>query len=264
LNMMNRDFLTEIVAHKKELVKKKQVVFEGLKKNIKKTKLTSYAVFHQAIAKPGQVNLIAEIKKASPSFGLIRDDFDLLKLATAYVEEKAAALSILTEDKYFLGKMEYIRRVSDQFRVPVLAKDFFIDECQIYEAFSYRASAILLIVAILKDEELRRFQEVASDLDMDCLVEVHEEKELERALKSGAKIIGVNNRDLHSFTVDLAVSERLIPQIPKDKIIVAESGIKTREDVKRLKALGANAVLIGEALLKAPDIRAKIKEIMEG
>jgi indole-3-glycerol phosphate synthase len=261
---VDRDFLTEIVAHKRGLVKKKQVVFEGLRKNARDSKLTPYGIFRKAIAGGGKINLIAEIKKASPSRGLIREDFDLLKLAEIYLHNGAAALSILTEDKYFLGKMEYIRRVGDYFKVPILAKDFFVDESQIYEAFSYRASAVLLIVAILSDDQLRRFHDLAADLDMDCLFEIHDESELERALKAGAKMIGVNNRDLRSLIVDFAVCERLIPQIPKDKIIVAESGITTHQQVERLRSLGANAVLIGETFLKEQDVGAKVKEVMEG
>lgn len=256
------DFLQEILEYKRAQIKKKKIVFDGLKRNIQKSKLTRYGLFRQAVSRAGKINLIAEIKKASPSRGLIRKDFDVMDLARSYVESGAAAISVLTEEKYFLGKMEYLRRVSDGFQVPVLAKDFFIDECQIHEAFNYRASAILLIVAILSDEQLKKFQNLAADLDMDCLVEIHDERELDRALQSGAEILGINNRDLHSFDVDIGTSERLIPKIPKDRVIVVESGIKTHHEVRKFQDMGASAVLIGETFLKEQDVKNKIKEVM--
>lgn len=256
------DFLQEILDYKKAVIKKKKIVFQGLRNNVKKSKLTHYGVFRQAIARPGQINLIAEIKKASPSRGLIRKDFDILDLARMYVESGAAAISVLTEEKYFLGRVGYLRQVSDGSQVPVLAKDFFIDPCQIYEAFSYGASAILLIAAILSDQQLKEFQALAADLDLDCLVEVHDERELDRAVSSGANIIGVNNRDLHSFHVDFSVSERLIPGIPKDKVVVSESGIASHVQVQKLRDLGAHAVLIGETFLREQDVKAKVREVM--
>ncbi len=259
---MSKDFLKKIVAHKKDLLKRKVVFHSGLKKNTQGSQLTRYHLFKKQICREGQINLIAEVKKASPSKGLIRKKFDPLALALQYDQAGAAAISVLTEDKYFLGKPEYIRTISDHVALPVLAKDFFIDEVQISEAFQMRAGAILLIVAILSDEELKRFIAVAAGMDMDCLVEVHDEQELDRAIQAGAEIIGINNRDLHTFEVDLAVSERLIPRIPKDRVIVAESGIKTRDDVQRLEAAGAHAVLIGETILKEEDVVAKIRELM--
>lgn len=256
------DFLEEIINYKKGIVKKKGVVFDGLAKNVKKSRLTRYGLFKQAISQPGRIHLIAEVKKASPSRGLLREDFDAVGLAQAYSAAGAAAISVLTEDKYFLGRLEYVRTVSQAVQRPVLAKDFFIDACQIYEAFQYGASAILLIAAILSREQLVQFQRISADLDMDCLVEVHNEQELDQALESGAEIIGINNRDLRSFEVDIAVSERLIPRIPSDKVIVAESGIKSQKEVLRLKGLGANAVLIGETFLREKDVAAKVHEVM--
>ena len=261
---MPADFLKEIVDYKKSLLKEKKAFFTSLKNKVKTDKLTRYAIFKEAISKPGKINLIAEIKKASPSRGIIRQDFDVLKIAEIYVQNGAAAISVLTEDKFFLGKPMYIRTVSEHFPVPILTKDFIIDEAQIFEAFSLGASAVLLIVAILKDEELKHLMAVAGRLDMDALVEVHDEGELKRALKAGAEIIGINHRDLRTFNVDLKVSERLIPQIPKGKIIVAESGIKSYAEIKMLQGLGVHAVLIGETFLQAPDIGSKIKEVMQG
>ncbi|MCK5213882.1 MAG: indole-3-glycerol-phosphate synthase, partial [Candidatus Omnitrophica bacterium] len=161
-------------------------------------------------------------------------------------------------------KSEYLRIVTQNFPLPALCKDFFLDEGQIYEAFYWGASAILLIVSILDDDTLKKFIETAGQLDMDCLVEVHDELELERALKAGAGIIGINNRDLHTFQVDLAVSRRLIPQIPSDKVIVSESGIGSHDYVKELGRLGAHAVLIGETFIRAQDVAQKIKEVMQG
>ena len=258
------DFLTEIIAHKKKLNREKAPIYEKIKRQLVKTKYTRYRLFSRMISASGKINLIAEIKKASPSMGLLREDFDLLTIAKIYTEHKACAISVLTEDKYFLGNSDYVKKVSDNFKVPVLTKDFTIDEGQIYEARVNGASAVLLIMAILKDDEVKHFLEVAHALDLDCLVETHNQKELDRALACEAEIIGINNRDLHSFKVDLHTSLKLIPQIPGGKIIVAESGIKTHEDIVTLKGLGAHAVLIGETFMREKDIAQKIKEIMQG
>jgi indole-3-glycerol phosphate synthase len=259
-----RDFLHEIIIYKKELIAQKKSFYEELKKKMGKEKFSRYHLFRREISKPGRINLIAEIKKASPSRGLICDDFDVERLAKIYVDNGAAAISVLTEDKYFLGKPKYISRVSEHFSVPVLTKDFIIDEGQIYESVICGTSAILLIAAILDDAKLRHLYEVAGNLDLDCLVEVHNDRDLERVLKMNAGIIGINNRDLRTLDVDLKISEALIPQIPKDRIIVAESGIKTHDDIVRLEEAGAHAVLIGETFLQAQDIGAKIKEVMHG
>mgnify|MGYP000991499067 FL=1 len=227
-------------------------------------KHTRYRVFEKAISVPGELHLIAEIKKASPSQGVISAAFSVLGLAAAYKDAGAAAISVLTEDQYFLGKPPYVRDVSDHVGLPVLTKDFFISVEQIYETFAFGSSAILLIVAILTDKELRSFMAVADTLDMDCLVEVHDEEELKRAVDCGAKIIGVNNRNLKTFDVDLKTSEELIPRIPKGHVIVVESGIKNKADINRIKDLGAHAVLIGETFLRASDVRAKVREVMHG
>lgn len=261
---MQDDFLKKILAHKRSLLERKKVFFNSLKKKIKDDKFSRRHIFKNAISTPGQINLIAEIKKASPSRGIIRPHFSVLGLARSYMENGAKAISVLTEDKYFLGKPPHIRQVNGHFGVPVLAKDFIIDEAQIYEAFYVGASAILLIAAILDDKTLKHLRDAASSLGLDCLVEIHDEKELERALKVGAEIIGVNNRDLRTFKVDFSVCEHLIPKIPKDKVIVAESGIKTYEEVKTLEKLGSHAVLIGETFLRAADAGKKVQEVMYG
>lgn len=259
---MANDFLEKILVYKRELLRDKDAYYENLKKNIDSARHSRYCVFKKAISKPGAVNLIAEIKKASPSRGIIREDFDALKIARIYEKNQAAAISVLTEDKFFLGKSAYLRDVSDVVRIPTLMKDFIIHEHQIYEASVCGASAVLLIVAILTNDELKRLTDRAHSLGLDCLVEVHDEDELKRALAADAEIIGINNRNLHSLAIDKTTSERLAPMIPKGKVIVAESGLETHEDIARLAELGVHAVLIGETFMKAGDIGAKVKEVI--
>jgi len=258
------DFLDKIIAHKRSLLKRKKAFFDVLKTNVSPTRMTRYGLFKENISRPGQVNLIAEIKRASPSRGVIRPDFDVEQLARVYADNGAAALSVLTENKFFLGRPEYVRRVSETVPVPVLTKDFIIDEAQIYEAFVQGTSAVLLIVAILDDALLEHLLKVAAGLDLDCLVEIHQEDELRRALRAGAEIIGINHRDLRTFEIDLDLSRRLVPGIPDGKVIVAESGIRTYADVQRLWDLGVHAVLIGETFMRASDVGAKVREIMTG
>jgi len=259
---MSDNFLQEILAYKRQVNEEKKEYYAELKRKLSRERLTRYHIFKQAIAKPDQLNLIAEIKKASPSRGLICDDFDVLKVARIYVENGAAAISILTEDKFFLGKPLYITRVSEHFSIPLLTKDFILEEGQIYETIVCGTSAVLLIMAILEDRQVKHLMDVAHQFDLDCLVEVHDEKELERALKCRAEMIGVNNRDLRTLQIDMAICERLIPKIPKDKIIVAESGVDSHEQIVRFKGLGCHAVLIGETFMKASNIAQKMKEIM--
>lgn len=262
--MPSQSLLEDILEHKRRLVKEKQAFFLSLKKKLDSTQYSRYRLFSRMISQPGQINLIAEIKKASPSAGLIRENFDLLEIARVLVENKVAAISILTEDKYFLGAPYFIKQISDQFNIPILAKDFIIDEGQILEARFNGASAVLLIVALLADEQLKSLMEVASSMRLDCLVEVHSQEELTRALDLGAQIIGVNNRNLRTLEVDISLCEKLIPQIPRDKIIVAESGFKTCQEIQKLRNLGAHAVLIGETLMREKNIGNKIQELMYG
>ena len=256
------DFLRDIIAHKRLVNRQKEPVYEKLKRQLIKTKYSRYRLFSRMISVPGKINLIAEIKKASPSQGLLREDFDALEIAKIYAKHGAAALSVLTEDKYFLGKPEYVKKISEQIKLPVLTKDFIIDERQIYEARFNGSSAVLLIMAILTDQEAKLFLDVAHSLDLDCLVEIHDEAELARALECGAEMIGINNRDLRSFKVDINTSMELITKVPNGKIIVVESGIKTHDDVMAFKKLGAHAVLIGETFMREKDIGKKIIEIM--
>jgi len=256
------DFLDKILEYKKGLVQEKKAFYKALKKKFDKERLTRYQFFKKVISVPGKINLIAEVKKASPSKGLLYRDFDPVALAKIYAANGAAALSVLSEDKFFYGSPSDIKKVSEKVNLPILMKDFIIDEGQIYEAFVVGASAVLLITAILKEDKLKKLMETASGLALDCLVEVHDEPELDTARRVGAEIIGINNRNLKTFEVDLGVSERLIKKIPKDKVIVVESGIKSFKEVQNFKRLGANAVLIGETFLRAPDVGAKMSELM--
>lgn len=259
---MPSDFLDKILEYKRGLIQKKQAFYASLKKKFDKERLTRYQLFKRVISTPGQIHLIAEIKKASPSKGLISSDFDPIALARIYAANKAAALSILTEDKFFLGSPGHIQKVSEKVNLPILAKDFIIEDGQIHEAFACGASAVLLIVAILEEDQLKKLMETASRLDLDSLVEVHDEPELDTALRAGAELIGINNRNLKTFEVDLGVSERLIRKIPNGKVIVVESGIQSFQEVQNFKRLGAHAVLIGETFLRAMDVGAKVREVM--
>ena len=211
------------------------------------------------------VRVIAEVKKASPTKGLLRPDFDPAALAAAYVENGAAAISVLTNADHFQGSLDHmaaVHGVVNRLGVPVLRKEFIFDPYQVYEARAYGADAILLIVAMLTPLQLKALSDLARSFWMQCLIEVHDEQELRQALDAGAEIIGINNRDLHTFTTDLEVTERLAPMVPGSKIVVSESGIGDRKDVLRVKHAGAHAVLVGEALVTARDVGAKLRELL--
>ncbi len=213
----------------------------------------------------GEIRLIAEVKKASPSRGTICADFDPVKIALEYAGGGAAAVSVLTEPNFFQGSLNSLARIKNALTgkgIPLLRKDFIFDPYQVYESRVYGADAVLLIAAMLTPERLREFLRLSHALGMKCLVEAHNEREIETALQAGAEIIGINNRDLDTFKVDTGTTRRLCKLIPPGRIVVSESGLKTREDIAALKEIGVNAVLIGEALMAAPDIREKIKEIM--
>ena len=224
----------------------------------------SKALLGDAADPTRKIKIIAEVKKASPSKGLLRADFDPVDLAGTYVENGAAAISVLTEADHFQGSIEYldaVQQVAYPEKVPVLRKEFIFDEYQIHEARAYGADALLLIVAMLTPACLALLLELSSSLGMQCLVEVHDEPELEVALKVGATVVGINNRDLRTFNTDLSVTEQLATAIPSDKMIVSESGIHTQEHIQRVRDAGANAALIGEALVTASDVGAKLREL---
>jgi indole-3-glycerol phosphate synthase len=211
--------------------------------------------------------LIAEIKRASPSRGLLRADLDAVALARSYADAGAAAISVLTEERYFRGSLADLKAVREALdglasgRPPLLRKDFIFEMYQLFEARAYGADAVLLIAAILNPGLITSLIALARSLGLECLVEVHDEPELERALMAGAEIVGINNRDLRTFEVDLATTERLRRLVPPEVTVVAESGVHTRADVQRLAALGVHGVLIGEALVLADDPGAKIREL---
>ncbi len=220
--------------------------------------------FRTTLTQPGTLQLIAELKRKSPSRGMLRERFDPVSLAQQLEEAGAAALSVVTDEKFFGGHLDFLKDVKAFVQVPVLRKDFILDPYQVYEAAWHQADAVLLIVQALTEEELQQCLIAADALGMDALVEVHNHEELKIALGAGAGVIGINHRDLKTFTVDTEVAARLVPHIPKGKCIVAESGIQTRHDLERLKALGVHAVLIGEALMTAPDPAAKVRELFDG
>jgi indole-3-glycerol phosphate synthase len=212
--------------------------------------------------RPG-VALIAEVKKASPSAGVICADFDPVRIARAYEAAGATCLSVLTDEQFFQGSLAYLKQIRSAVGLPLLRKDFIIDERQIFESMQHGADAILLIVRILDDAHLKRFHSLATEAGLATLVEVHDETELDRALAMGARLIGVNNRNLDTFAVDLATTERLAARIPSNALLVAESGIHTRDAVERVQRAGARAILVGESLMKNPsEIAAKIDALL--
>ena len=216
--------------------------------------------FEKALKKDG-ISFICEIKKASPSKGIISNDFKYIETAKEYEEGGADAISVLTEPDFFMGKDQYLTEIKKNVNTPLLRKDFIIDSYQIFEAKNIGASAILLICAILDFDTLKEFMKISYTLGLSCLVETHDEKEIETALNAGARIIGVNNRNLKNFEVDINNSVKLRKLVPDDKIFVSESGIKTKEDIDILRWHKADAVLIGEELMKSGDIKRKISEL---
>jgi indole-3-glycerol phosphate synthase len=217
--------------------------------------------FHGSI-RDGGLKVIAEVKKASPSRGVMAADFDPAALAMTYEGCGAAAISVLTETAHFQGSQEHLEKIRAIVRLPLLRKDFIFDEYQIYESAAIGADAILLIASILSASQLKKLLNLTHKLGMVCLVETHDEKDMIKALKSGAEIIGINNRNLNTFKTDIETTHKLRKSVPAEKTLVSESGIHTAEDIKKLKTWGVNAALIGEALLTSPDIRETIKGLV--
>lgn len=251
--------MSEIIKYKKsQIAQAKSRLPE--KKILKFLKPRKGFPFKEAISKPN-LNLIAEIKKASPSEGVIRKDFDFLKIALDYKKAKVSALSVLTEEKYFLGNINHISLIKEKVDLPILRKDFILDRYQIFESLYFGADSILLIAKILSLKEIKEFLKICKDIGLDCVLEINDRKDLEKALKTKTEIIGINNRDLNSFKLNLKTTERLFPLIPKDRIVISESGIKRKSEVNFLKKIGINAILVGEALLKSKNITKKIAEL---
>lgn len=216
----------------------------------------------RAAAQSGWTALIAEVKKGSPSKGVIRPDFDPLDIAITYQDNGASCLSVLTDEHFFLGHLRYLALIREQVALPLLRKDFIFDDYQIYEAAAGGADAVLLIAAMLEPAQLADLLGRARELYLDVLLEVHDERELAMALDTDCGLIGINNRSLHTFVTDLGTTERLAPLVPAERLIVAESGINSRADVERLQAAGAGAFLVGESLMRETDIGAKLQELL--
>ena len=256
--------LDEIVAKTKVRLEenKKKLPLEELQKQVLSMAADTGFPFEEALKAQG-LSFICEVKKASPSKGLIAPDFPYVAIAEEYEKAGANAISVLTEPYFFQGSDSYLQQISEHVSIPLLRKDFTIDPYMIYEAKVIGASAILLICAILTDEQLKSYLQLADSLGLSALVEAHDEAEVQRALSAGARIIGVNNRNLKDFTISLDNTVRLRPMVPKDKVFVAESGILTDADIRLLKDCEADAFLIGRALMEADDPRAVAKHWKE-
>ena len=254
--------LDDIVAYKREeLALQKRQVALGQLQDLPLFHSQPPGFFQTLSAWNGRT-IIAEVKKASPSKGVIRQDFDPLALARIYESSGAAAISVLTEKKFFQGSLEYLKQIRQQVALPLLRKDFVFDDYQVYEARAYGASAILLIVAILEDAQLHDLMHLAQTLGIDCLVEVHDEAECERALAYGASLLGINNRDLRTFHTTIETTERLMQILPSDILVVSESGLSTRHQLDRLEAQGVRAFLIGETFMAAPDPGEPLRSLL--
>jgi indole-3-glycerol phosphate synthase len=261
---MHMNVLDKIVAEKRQEVTHLRPQAGRIRQAAASRK--DYRDFAAALRKKDAVSLIAEVKKASPSAGIIKKDFDPIAIAREYEAGGASALSVLTDEKFFQGKIGYLQLIRDAVKLPLLRKDFIIDELQIYEAVAHGADAVLLIVAILDDAKLKDFRALAEHLRLAALMEVHDEAELDRAVQAGAAIIGINNRDLRDFSVSLATTETLAAKLKRgmcsDRIIVAESGINARPDVQRVRQAGVDAILVGESLMRSGNVAKKVKELL--
>lgn len=256
--------LDEIVAYKREeLALQKQKVSLAQFQDLPLFAAAPPSFLQGVRDKQGR-SIIAEVKKASPSKGIIRADFEPLQLARTYEANGAAAISVLTEKKFFQGSLAYLQLIREQVALPLLRKDFLFDPYQVYEARAFGASAILLIVAILSDTQLSELSSLARSLGMDCLIEIHDEEELTRALKCGVQLLGINNRDLRTFHTTIETSERLMRFVPKEVTVVSESGLSRSEQLSRLEAQGVRAFLIGETFMAAPDPGVPLRTLLRG
>lgn len=254
--------LNEIAAKTRERIaeKAKEIPLSEVRSEAERMPSNGDFTFEKALS-GGDISFICEVKKASPSKGIIAEDFPYLRIAKDYEAAGAAAISCLTEPFWFKGSDAYLHEITQNVKIPVLRKDFTISEYMIYEAKILGAAAVLLICSILSEQQLSEYLQLAHSLGLSALVEAHDEAEIETAVKIGAKIIGVNNRDLKTFSVDTGNSAHLRGLVPPDRIFVSESGIRTAADVDGLRKIGANAALIGETLMRAPDKKAKLDEL---
>ena len=254
--------LDEIVRHKREELGRRRHEIPRADLERRCVALPAPRDFARALTpERGGVRLLAEVKKASPSRGVLAEHFDPLALATVYAESGAAALSVLTDEKYFQGSLEFLTAIRDRVGIPILRKDFTLDEYQLWEARAAGADAALLIVAILEAGHLRDLLQAATGLGLATLVEAHTASEIDVALAAGAHIVGINNRDLKTFETRIETSLELLPMIPAGRIAVSESGFFDAAQVRAVVAAGAHAVLVGEALVRAPDVAAKVREL---
>lgn len=250
--------LDKIIKRKKERLKKlKRSISISFLENLIQDKKIPLS-FYKAIKKPG-LSIIGEVKKASPSKGIIKEDFNPIVIAKQY-ESSVDTISVLTEEDFFMGSSVYLKQIHEEVNIPLLRKDFIIDPIQIYEARALGASAVLLIAAILDDSKLKEFIDLTHSLNMDALIEVHDEVELERVLNTNGAIIGINNRNLKNFSVNITTTINLSKKVPKDKLIISESGIFTKDDIIQLKQANINGVLVGESFMKSKDINKKAGE----
>lgn len=253
--------LDQLAEHARERVKqaKEKTTFEEIRQQALSLPKGGFT-FEEALKKSG-ISFICECKKASPSKGLIAPDFPYLQIAEEYEAAGADCISVLTEPKWFLGSDEYLKEIAKAVSIPCLRKDFTVDAYMIYEARVLGASAVLLICSILKEEQMKEYIGICDELGLSALVEAHDEEEVKMALRAGARIIGVNNRNLKDFTVDTDNSRRLRELIPEDVLFVSESGVRSAEDIQKLQEIGADAVLVGETLMRAEDKKRKLAEL---
>lgn len=261
--MNEKNILEEIAEKTRERIRKEKLQFPLDQLKALAEKAPQQPSFLEALKKTG-MSYICEVKKASPSKGLIAPDFPYLEIAKEYEAAGASAISCLTEPFYFMGSDTYLREITETVDIPVLRKDFTVDKYMIYQAKAFGAAAVLLICAILNDQELLEYRELAETLGMDALIEAHDEEEVARALKAGAKIVGVNNRDLKTFKVDMNNSIRLRNLAPDNVVFVSESGIKNAGDIAILERNRVGAVLIGETLMRSPDKKAALENLNGG
>lgn len=251
-----------------DIVRDKQIDLAARKRELSLSDLESQPLFAQprrdfaGALKASPRAVIAEVKKASPSKGVIRADFDPVWIARRYADSGAAAISVLTEERYFQGSLSYLAAIRAAVDIPLLRKDFLFDPYQLYEARAYGADAILLIVAMLTDTQLSQLMRLSAELELAALVEVHDAAELERACAASALLIGINNRDLRTFHTTLETTERLMPGTPPNAVVIGESGIDAPADIERLERVGVHCFLIGESFMRAPDPGSKLAQLL--